>query len=79
MGKLVNLGLDSINLVAVFGHVPKLTPLGQIAVASLSTVFIAVAPMKTSHYLSAEHLSTHYQLLRDVCAHPLLPSLSQME
>ena len=76
MGILANLSLVSTNLATLFAHVPKFAPPGQIAVASLSTAFIAVAPWKTSHYLTAEHLSTDYQLQQDVCAQPLLPPLS---
>jgi hypothetical protein len=52
MGKLVNLS--------------KLAILSQIAVASLSTVFIAVAFSKTSHYLRAKHVTIDYQLQQDV-------------
>ena len=45
---------------------PKLAILSQIAVASLSTTFIAVAFWNTSHYLRAKHVTTGRQLQQDV-------------
>lgn len=75
MGKLVNLSSVLINLTTLFALVPMLAPPGQIAVETPSTAFIAVVPWKKNHYLNAEHLSTGYQLQKDVCSNPSsLPS-----
>jgi hypothetical protein len=66
MGESVNLSLVLTILAALFDFVPKLSILGQMVVASLSTILIAVAFWKASHYLSAKHMKTCNQMQQDV-------------
>ena len=73
MGESVNLTLVLIVLAALFAIAPKLAMSGQIVVASLSTMFIAVviAIWETSHFLSAEQI----RICRRMQNH-FVPSLS---
>ena len=73
MGESVNLSLVLTVLAALFVIAPKLAILGQIVVASFSTMFIAVviALWETSHFLSAKQI----KICRRMQNH-FVPSLS---
>ena len=74
MGESVNLVVILAVLAALLACAFKLALPGQIVVASLSTTVIAVGFWKTSHYLSAKHITPCYQL-RKIFA-PSFPPLS---
>ena len=73
MGELVNLSLVLADLPTLFALTPNLVAQSQIAAVSLSTSFISVDFWKKKHFLSAKHVTTSYQLNKNVlCPAPSL-------